>query len=66
MTRGLSIDRGPTGDAVLAEAPVDCDMRRDRSISQFVHELRNVIALVRTERDPPCAIAIINENQRRG
>ena len=40
-------------------------MRSNRSISQVVHELRDVIGFVRTERDPPpSATPTINQFQR--
>src|SRR5262245_41186194 len=66
MAGGAGIDRRLTRDAGLAEVSVDRDMRRHRSFSQVVHELRDVIGLVRAEHDPPTsAMATINQRQRR-
>ena len=35
---------------------MDRNVRRNRSIPGVVHELRDVIGLVRTERDPPTPV----------
>jgi hypothetical protein len=66
MAGGAGIDRRLTRDAGLAEVSVDRDMWPHRSFSQVVHELRDIISLVRAERDPPTsAIATINQRRRR-
>lgn len=65
MAGGAGVDRPLARDACLAEVSIDRDVRRHRSFSQVVHELRNVIGLVRAERDPPpLGIAAINQRQR--
>lgn len=66
MAGGASIDRGLARDAGVAEVSVNRDMRRHRSLSQVVHELRNVTGHARTQRDPPvCAMATNDQCQRR-
>jgi len=52
--------------AGFAEVAINSDVRRDRPIPEFIHELRDVIALIRTERDPPSsARAAVDQVQRR-
>ncbi len=53
MTGGASVDGGLAALAGLAEMAVDCDVWRDRPLSQVVHELGDIIGFVRSERDPP-------------
>lgn len=65
MASRASIDRGLARRAGLADVSVDSDVRRDPSISQVVHELRDVIGLVRPERDPSSSVSpAINQIQR--
>ena len=65
VTRGASIDCRLARRAGLAEVSVDRNVRRNRSIPEVVHELRDVIGLVRTEGDPlASAIPPIDQGQR--
>lgn len=51
--------------AGLTEVAVDRDMGRDCSISQFVHELHDIIGLVPTQRDPLASPALpVDQLQR--
>ncbi|EAQ33599.1 hypothetical protein NB311A_00060 [Nitrobacter sp. Nb-311A] len=65
MARGAAVDRRLAWSAGLAEVSVDRDVWRDLPVPQVVHELLDVIGLVRTERDPPpSATPAIDQTQR--
>lgn len=63
MTQRPPIDRRLALLAGLTQMPVDGDMRRHRTASQFLDKVGDVVSLIGTQRDPTRAIATMAVDQ---